>query len=419
MLYRVFSVLLFILSTFVYAEQNIEIVGGGGYQLPSLAIINFTNDKASDNNIANILASDFNITGEFKASNYDDNYLISMLANSNKIPANYIVLGSVLDGVVNFKVQNNDDSRTVIVSGSISNYKDIRQVAHTIANQIYKQLTNVDGVFTSKIILSAYDNFNKKYKILVADYDGYNQKVIYSSKNVLASVAIRANGSQIAYVEIINQKPQIYVQNLYANKDKKIRYLVSAFSGSNSAPVFMPDGNQLLTTLTNDDGSNISMIDNSVYNDDSYRKDIITWGDIATEADIGSNESVVFSSNHDGGAQIFMTNINNLKLKPTRLTLDLGNYNVTPRLSHDLNAMVFIHRVNGELKTYYMNFITNSAYSISHTSNDLSPSFSLNDKLIAYTSDNFIYITNKNGTISHRLKNINFSKIIDVRWAGF
>jgi TolB protein len=415
-------ILLFILlSSFIYADQNIEIVGGG-YSLPKLAIINFTNDKLNNSSIANIISNDLNITGEFKANSYDDNYLIKLLANNSKIPGDFIVSGSITGDVVNFKLQSNNESKSVVISGTVNNYneKNIRLVAHTIANQIYKQITNTEGVFTSKIAFSVYDKIDEKYKIIIADYDGYNQKIIYKSKNILASISLQKNGSQIAYVEIANRKPQVFVQNLYANKvNGNMRYAVASFPGSNSSPVFMPDGNQLLATLTTDDGSNIFLIDNNVYSADSYRKSIVNWGDISTEADIGMNESIIFTSNHDSGAQLFMTNLKNLKSPPVRLTLGLGNYNVTPRLSHDLQAMVFIHRIDGDLKVYYMDFNSKSSYPITKTNHDLAPSFSANDKLIAYTSDNFVYIVNKNGTISTKLKNIDFSKIIDVKWANF
>ena len=47
---------LFIISFHINADQNIEIVGGSGMGLPSIAVVNFESDISSDNNMTDIIA---------------------------------------------------------------------------------------------------------------------------------------------------------------------------------------------------------------------------------------------------------------------------------------------------------------------------------------------------------------------------
>jgi Tol biopolymer transport system component len=103
---------------------------------------------------------------------------------------------------------------------------------------------------------------------------------------------------------------------------------------------------------------------------------------------------------------------------PTRVTQNLGNYNTTARYSNDASKITFINRNSGTLRTYVLDLTTKSAYPISQgTVHDLSPSFAPNDKLVLFSSDNFMYISNITGTTQTKLKTPIFGQIIDQKWA--
>ena len=104
---------------------------------------------------------------------------------------------------------------------------------------------------------------------------------------------------------------------------------------------------------------------------------------------------------------------------PKRLTNNLGNYNTTPRYSPDGSKLTFINRLDGTLKAYVLDLATQAAYPISQATNqDVAPSFAPNGKLIIFSSNNTIYISNSTGTQQTSLGNINFSAIIDQRWSN-
>lgn len=398
---------LLLLTFHVNADQNIEVVGGTSAGLTKVAVVNFESDAAGANNISDIIVSDLTITGEFNVKKYDSR---DQVESSTQ----YIISGTVDNDTVSFKLTNNignESSNTTLVSQSYSfSPNDLRKVAHTDSNAIYKQLTKVPGSFTSKIAYILQSG--SQYSLVVADYDGYNQKTLLSTRAPIISLAWDSSGRQISYATYELGKPVVYVQDIY----KVNRYIVSNYSGSNSSPSFTPDNSQLSVTLSKDYGSHIYLVGNQQFNIKNTAVKLINFGTIDTEANIGRNGSIVFTSNHDGGPQIFMTDLRGSP--PVRLTLNLGNYNTSAKLSHDLSKMVFINRNYGVLKSYVMDLATKVSYPVSQNSSlDIAPSFSPNDKMILFSSNSSMYIVNVTGTSQTKLNKIS-GNIIDSSWSN-
>jgi TolB protein len=393
------------------AEQNIQIIGGTNAGNPKIAVVNFDGDVSGENNVSDIVASDLNVTGEFNVKRYTN-------LSAVESQAQYIVMGEVIkknndSANISYKLINAAESTAVMLNQNLTfKAQDIRKAAHSATNKVYQQLTNIPGIFTTKIAYIA--QIGNQYQIVIADYDGYNPKILVSSNAPLTSLTWDNSGKQIAYVSFESGKPVVYVQDLYHAR----RYRVANFSGSNSSPAFTPTGAKLAVTLTkDDDGSHIYLIGNQDYKPDTAITRLINFGTIDTEAAIANNESIVFTSNHDGGPQIFMTDLRGAT--PTRLTVNLGNYNTTPRWAHDLTKITFINRNAGILKTYVMDLTTHAAFPVSLKTNlDISPSFAPNDKLVLFSSNNVMYIVNTTGTTETKLKTPPGSKIIDQHWAN-
>jgi TolB protein len=202
------------------------------------------------------------------------------------------------------------------------------------------------------------------------------------------------------------------VQNIAAGT----RYPVANFNGSNSSPDFTPNAQKLAVTLSKDYGSHIYLVNNQRFTSNSFAVPLINYGTIDTEADISRTGKVVFTSDHDGGPQIFMTDMNGSA--PVRVTSGLGNYNTTARFSNDGSKITFINRNSGTLQAYVLDLVTQSAYPISQNANhDIAPSFAPNDKLVMFSSDNSVYISNITGTTQTKLNNLSFNQIIDQRWS--
>ncbi|MDQ5920461.1 MAG: TolB protein [Pseudomonadota bacterium] len=390
-------------TTMAFADQNIEIVGGSAAGLPKIAVVNFSND--SQNIFADIIASDLGVTGEFNVARYSS-------ADVVESSVQYIVTGMANESNITFSLSNNigNSSKALVQQNFGFNSNSVRKAAHMSSNTIYKQLTNVSGVFTSKIAYILKQG--NHYSIIVSDYDGYNQKTLLSAKAPIISLAWDNTGQQIAYVTYELGKPVVYVQDIY----KVNRYITANFSGSNSSPAFTNSQSQLAVTLTKDYGSHIYLVNNQKFTSRSNAVNLINFGTIDTEASVGKNGAMVFTSNHDGGPQIFMTDMRGSA--PARLTINLGNYNTSAKLSHDLSKITFVNRNYGVLKTYVMDLSSKSAYPVSlNSSLDMAPSFAPNDKLILFSSNGSMYIVNTLGTTQTKLHKIS-GNIIDQEWAN-
>ncbi|HLX54658.1 MAG TPA: hypothetical protein VKR58_11985, partial [Aquella sp.] len=220
-----------VVSGTVYAVQDIQIVGGTNAGNPKVAIVNFTGDSENDEtNISHTIANDLTITGEFTVKQYPD-------ATNIEPDTKYIISGVVNGNNINFKLTGNElANKGDLLNQNISYQADVRKAAHTISNNAYQKITNVKGIFTSKIAYIVQNGGT--YRVVISDYDGYNQKSIFSDSHPVTSLAWDNSGKLLSYVSFETGKPVVYVQNLYQAR----RYVVANFDGSNSSPAFTPDG---------------------------------------------------------------------------------------------------------------------------------------------------------------------------------
>lgn len=411
--------LLALLSYTSFAQKNIIINGGNLDNSTHIAIVNPSNTPTSAQ-INAIIANDLN---------YTNNYKFLIYTNKNQVESNtqYVLIESSDDSNpenikfdFSFSLNNIESSATSINQIKFSQ-ANVREVAHTISNALYKQITGNEGDFTSKIAFVVYAN--KKYKLIISDYDGYNQKSILNSDRAILSLAWNKDNSQISYVSYEKNKPNVYTQDIYTSK----RTMIANYPGSNSSPNFYLN-NSLLVTLTKDQGSHIYAIKNiAATNQAKNPPPLINYGRIDTEADSDSKGDIIFTSDHDGmGPQIFMYHIESKLI--TRVTHNLGNYNTTARFSHDGKKIVFINLNDKILKTYMLDLTSKVSYPVSINSTDSSPSFSPHDSLIIFASGDSIYLANVDGTKQTKINEITLplsisktqrsASIIDVRWSN-
>ena len=137
-----------------------------------------------------------------------------------------VVRLSMARGEINPPLQKSDratydyilESREMIVKE-----KQLRQYSHRISDLVYQKLTGSRGAFLTRI---AYVSVNRRakypFRLMVADYDGYNEQLLLRSKEPLMSPSWAPDGKNIAYVTFENKRSEIYIQNLYTQKRKKI-----------------------------------------------------------------------------------------------------------------------------------------------------------------------------------------------------
>lgn len=119
---------------------------------------------------------------------------------------------------------------------------DQRRLAHTAANEIFETFTKIPGDFTSKLAFVQQPVVGlQNYNLVIADYDGYNPKVIYSSKKPITSPDWSYDGRKIAFSTFGTFNQKILSYDLATGK---VSTLVND-QGNNGAPAWSPNGRYL------------------------------------------------------------------------------------------------------------------------------------------------------------------------------
>ena len=265
------------------------------------------------------------------------------------------------------KAQDLGGQGFVVVQG------DLRLVAHRIADFIYEKLTGEKGIFSTRI---AYvTKAGKRYVLWVADADGENAQSALSSTEPI-SPAWSPNGAELAYVSFEARKPVIYVHEVATGR----RRLVANFRGSNSAPAWSPDGKTLAVTLTRDGLSQLYTISSH----GGEPKRLTQSNGIDTEPAFSADgQTIFFVSDRGGSPQIYKVPVSGGSAQ--RVTFS-GNYNISPAVSPDGRWLAYISRVGGAFKLHVMDLENCQLSAITDTSEDESPSFAPNSRLIVYAT---------------------------------
>ena len=103
----------------------------------------------------------------------------------------------------------------------------LRRTAHHISDIIYKTITGEEGAFNthiSYITLTRGRNNQKRYQLAIADADGYNEKIIYTSSQPLMSPSWSPDGTRLAYVSFLNGRPEIRSEERRVGKECRSRW---------------------------------------------------------------------------------------------------------------------------------------------------------------------------------------------------
>lgn len=375
-----------------HAELVIEITRGLNDAVP-IAVVPFgAQGTAPSLDIADVVANDLALSERFAPMSRRD--MIDKPSSGDQIQfadwrllkTSYILVGKSINTSpdhfdVQFELFNVLNGQNLLRMHIAANTANMRMAAHQISDIVFRQLTGIPGVASTRI---AYVNVegdppNQIFKLTVSDADGANAYVAVPSKDPIMSPAWSPDGSSIAYVSFANKAAAIYVVFLRTGETRR----VSARAGINGAPAWSPDGKQLALTLSRKDG------DVDVYTLELATQMLtrMTYDPaIDTEpAWSPDGTKLYFTSDRSGSPQVYETDLNDVHHTPRRITFE-GNYNARPRVSPDGKQLAVVHQDGGSFNIAVFDLKSGVLQVLTKGTQDESPSYAPNGAQLIFAT---------------------------------
>ena len=390
MIFRIFTFLFIIFSSFLSSDLRIEITKGikDPIRIAIVPIV-WNLDNPPREYLHQIISSDLESFGEFESLSPKE--MLSLPKSDEEIfyrdwrllGVDYLVIGTASreensqEIVVNFSLFNITSKRLMKRSISVGSVSYLSALAHVISDRIYNEINGLPGISSTKISYINQNNLvEKKYFLRVTDIDGRNDSSIFSSSEPLMSPSWSSDGKRLAYVSFEEGTSRIFIQEIYTGKRKGLKLE----KGINSSPNWSPSDKYLAAVLSKEGNPDIYRYD---LEKDSWKQLTDHFG-IDTEPDWSPDgRKIIFTSNRSGSPQIYEMNVSNRKIR--RKTFE-GSYNARARYTPDGKSFVFVHRRDGLFHIAVQTLRSGKLKILTDTTLDESPTISPNGKVIIYAT---------------------------------
>lgn len=386
---KLLALFLFCVASVANAELTVIINSGQDDAIP-IGIVPFGWNQPSrlPEDVAAIVHADLHRSGQFKPLDRAD--MLSRPTEASQVfyrdwkvlGTEYLVIGRMQPAGggqyrADFEIFDVFQQRPIKKGTVTSN--NLRGMAHYISDVIYEAITGIRGAFSTRMLYVTMEHMQarkQRYRLYVADVDGFNEKIILESPEPILSPTWAPNGRHIAYVSFQSTRPAVYIQDTITGRQQKI----TGFPGLNGAPSFSPDGRQLAMTLSKDGNPEIYVMDVA---SGSLRR-ITNHYAIDTEATWSPDgQNLIFTSERGGSPQIYRQHIATGKVE--RLTFE-GSYNARPALTPDGRFLAMVHRSNGVFHIAVKDLVKGTFNVLTETDLDESPSIAPNASMILYAT---------------------------------
>ena len=372
-----------------FGELFLEITKGSEDPY-KVAMIPFEGNSKVSKQLNNIMRNDLIRTGEF--SILDEELLLPVkmiddelvFSDWKLLGMDYLVIGRIvninnsLD--INYEIYDIHKKRKVRSSKVFGIPNQIRQLAHYTSDGIYESITGIKGIAATRLL---YVNEIKDsqsistYKLMLADSDGANEKILLSSSEPIISPSWSPDGKRVAYVSFETGIAKVFIQEIASGK----REAVLSKDTQISSPSWSPDGKYLSLTLYQDGNAEIYIL--------RLRDRTLTRMTNQFAIDTESSWSpkgnkILFTSGRSGSPQIYELDLRKLNPKAKRISFE-GTYNAKASYLPKEEGIIFVHRSNDglfhiALKYKKENFIR----VLTEAKMDESPSVAPNGNMVIY-----------------------------------
>jgi TolB protein len=380
---------LLLLPIFGYGELFLEITKGSEDPY-KVAMIPFEGNARVSKQLNNIIRNDLIRTGEF--SILDEELLLPVKIINDELVysdwkllgIDYLITGTIVNAEnsldISYEIFDIHKKRKVRSSKVFGIPNQIRQLAHYTSDGIYESITGIKGIAATRLL---YVNeikdsrFISTYKLMLADSDGANEKVLLSSYEPIISPSWSPDGKRVAYVSFETGIAKVFIQEIASGK----REAVLSKGTQISSPSWSPDGKYLSLTLYQDGNAEIYIL--------RLRDRTLTRMTNQFAIDTESSWSpkgnkILFTSGRSGSPQIYELDLRKLNPKAKRISFE-GTYNAKASYLPNEDGIIFVHRSSDglfhiALKYKRENFIR----VLTEAKMDESPSVAPNGNMVIY-----------------------------------
>jgi TolB protein len=379
-------VLLF-MSSYASANLTIEITRGSDQALP-IGIVPFGGGENLPEDVAQIIHDNLERSGYFSPLERSAMFDRPSQAGDvefgtwRSLDVRYLVVGRAQQSgggyQLQFELMDISGQRRMIGETITANSNNLRAAAHYISDQIFEEITDIRGAFSTRIAYVTARGLgdNMQFGLYVADADGRNSREVLTSDQPIMSPAWSPDGGKLAYVSFETERPAIYIQDVSTGQ----RVQATSFQGINGAPAWSPDGRRIAMSLSKDGQPEIYILD--IANRSVER--ITQNSSIDTEpAWSPDGRSLLFTSDRSGGPQIYEYSLANGETKRVTFT---GNYNARGRYSPDGEQIFLIHRSSRGYQVARQDRDGGRLVVLSESTRDESPSVAPNGTMVIFAT---------------------------------
>jgi TolB protein len=377
--------------TLARAQLTVQITQGVTDPIP-VAIVPFgwNATGAAPYDVAATVQADLERSGRFRALPRSD--LLEFphaaaevdAANWRLLKVDYVVVGRLValpDGrfELQYELVNALTGQRLLGEALPAGGAVLKLASHHVADAIFEKILGLPGAFATRIAYVAVDGpiAARRYRLLVADADGSDPRVVVQSGEPLMSPAWSPDGRSLAYVSFEGGVSSVYVQELASGQ----RVRVSARSGINGAPAFSPDGRRMALTLSRRDG-NVDVYLLTLANQQLAR--LTDSPAIDTEPAWSPDGSqIYFTSDRGGSPQIYRVPAAGGGVE--RVTFE-GTYNARPRVAADGTSLAMVTLDRDQYRIAVLDLARRATRVLTSGRQDESPAFAPNGAMLIYAT---------------------------------